>query len=80
MDALLEELCARYGWCLRPENHGDVLAAGAQGRGAIIDSIIRAEFGDVGLDDAQQRERLGSIVDDWLYDPDGRGARSGLPR
>ena len=56
-----------------------LIAAGAQDLDTVVESIIRAEFGESGLSDAERRMWLTSIVDDWLFDPAGRGARSGLP-
>ena len=79
MDALLEQLCIEHGWCLRPEDREALIAAGSTDREAIIDSVIRAELGDSALSDGAKRVWLSPIVDDWLFDPVGRGARSGLP-
>jgi hypothetical protein len=79
MDALLEELCTMYRWCLNPEDRGALVAAGLQDREEIADSIIRAEFGETGVQDKSTRAFLMPIVDDWLFDSAGRGARSRLP-
>jgi hypothetical protein len=80
MDALLEELCTKHGWCLPEEDQNALLAAGPQDREAIVASIMRAEFGDSHPLDEHRRAWLRRMVDDWLFDPAGRGARSGLPR
>jgi hypothetical protein len=79
MDALLEELCARYGWCLPPEERQALLASRARNRAEVADAIIRAEYGEPAVKDADKRAFLLPIVDDWLFDASGRGARSGLP-
>jgi hypothetical protein len=71
MDALLEDLCTTYGWCLRPEDRRVLIAAGSQDRETVTDSIIRAEFGEAGVRDADKRDFLAPIVDDWLFDPTG---------
>jgi hypothetical protein len=63
-DALLEELCTKYGWCLPPEDRRALIAAEPQDREAITDSIIRAEFGDVDVRDDDKRAFLMPIVDD----------------
>jgi hypothetical protein len=76
MDALLEELCTKYGWCLKPEDRDALVAAGLQDREEIADSIIRAEFGEAGVQNKSTRAFLMPIVDDWLFDSAGRGARS----
>lgn len=46
----------------------------------IVDRILRAE----GIDqpeyyDTQTRRDFTQILNDWLFDPHGRGATSGLP-
>ena len=44
----------------------------------IAEAILRRE----GLDpvtDRRQYERVANAVDDWLFNPRGRGAKSGLP-
>jgi hypothetical protein len=79
LDALLEEQCTRYGWCLDPSDRAALVQDPAQDRDAIVESIIQAEFGEAGLRDRERRTWLESLVDDWLFDPQGRGARSGLP-
>ena len=47
MDALLEELCTRHGWCLRE---------------AVVDSIVRAEFGDSAALDNDTRGALRAVA------------------
>jgi hypothetical protein len=78
MGALLRELCG-YGWCLPLEDRRALEAAGPQDRETVVDSIIRAECGEDDVRDEDTRAFLRPIVDDWLFDPTGRGARSGLP-
>lgn len=78
MDALLEELCTTHGWCLRDEDRARLIDAGVQDRDSIIDAIIAAEFGDADVDE-DKRVWLAPVVDDWLFDPQGRGTASGLP-
>jgi hypothetical protein len=76
-EALLHELCAGDGYCttgLVADDLGDELTAGE-----ITDMVLRGE----GLDpvmDRTQRESVKKVVEDWLFDPLGRGARSGLLR
>lgn len=45
--------------------------------GALVDLILVAE--GAGLDHPHRERYLVRIVEDWLFDPQGRGARSGLP-
>jgi hypothetical protein len=76
-EALLYELCARGGYCsagLTVDDLTDELAADQ-----IAEMVLRGE----GLDpviDGQQRDQVARTVNDWLFDPHGRGATSGLPR
>lgn len=79
MDALLEELCTKHGCCLREEDRSALIVAGSHECEAVTDSIVRAEFGESKLGDETRRAWLRPIVDNWLFDPVGRGARSGLP-
>ena len=79
MDALLDELCVTHGWCLSPQDKAALIAAEPRDREAIVDSIIRAEYGESDVRSKDRRAYLMPIVDDWLFDPAGRGARSGLP-
>jgi hypothetical protein len=49
------------------------------GADEIAEMVLRRE----GLDpviDGKQRDQVSQTVRDWLFDPQGRGARSGLPR
>jgi hypothetical protein len=77
MDALLEELCTQHGWCLGEHDWNALVAGTHDDRDAVAAAIVRAEFGQA---DAEREAWLAPIVDDWLFDPAGRGARSGLPR
>jgi hypothetical protein len=79
-DALLEELCTKYGWCLGADDRENLVARGPRDRETLADAIIRAEFGDAAVHDQDKRSFLMPMLDDWLFDSTGRGARSGLPR
>ena len=79
MDALLNELCVTHGWWLSPQDKVALIAAEPRDREALVDSIIRAEFGDSDVRSEDKRAYLMPIVNDWLFDPAGSGARSGLP-
>lgn len=76
-DALLVELCHRGGYCSTGLTEDD-LTDGLGGR-EIAEMVLRGE----GLDpvmDAKQLDYVTRLVNDWLFDPRGRGAKSGLPR
>jgi hypothetical protein len=47
---------------------------------AVVDSVLVVEGLDPATVDPRQRAQIMAIVDDWLFAPDGRGRRSGLPR
>jgi hypothetical protein len=79
MDALLDELCVKYGWCLGPDDRAGLLQADAPDAEAIADAIVDGELGDADVCDAKTRRWLIAMIDDWLFDPSGRGAGSGLP-
>jgi hypothetical protein len=74
---LLDELCTTHGWCLSEEHRNTLVAGAHDDRDTIAAAIVQAEFGQA---DAEREAWLAPIVDDWLFDPAGRGARSGLPR
>lgn len=73
------ELCVKYGWCLKPSDHDALLAVDARDSDVIADRIIRAEMGADYVADRPTRAWLKALVDDWLFDPHGRGASRGLP-
>jgi hypothetical protein len=79
MDALLRELCVEYGSCCSLQASRAARAVRGQDRLTVIDAIIRTECGEDDARDEDTRAFLRPIVDDWLLDPTGRGARSALP-
>ncbi len=79
MEALLLELCAEHGWCLTPSNHEALVTGETRSRASVLKEIIAAEFGEDHIIDRRTRTCLERLVDDWLFDPHGRGAVSGLP-
>jgi len=79
MQALLDELCVKHGWCLKPDDRAALVATRARDRDDIVDAIIRAEHGEAHALERATPRWLAALVDDWLFDPRGRGAVSGLP-
>lgn len=74
---MLSELCVRYGYC----NDLDPAAiATMQSAGEVVDAVLVAEGNDPSRCDRKTRDGLIRVVDDWLFSPGGRGAKSGLPR
>ncbi len=78
-EALLDELCAVHGWCLEPAAREALLAGPVGDAESVTEAILRAELGPDHLSDRRTLAWLRDLVDDWLVDPEGRGARSGLP-
>ena len=79
-DALLWEVCVKYGWCdvrYEADAFRELVSSGADA-GALVDAILRAE--GAALTHPHRAQYLEGLVADWLFDPDGRGARSGLPK
>jgi hypothetical protein len=78
---LLDEVCAKYGWCdvvMIPgaaENFHQLVTAGADAY-QLADAILKAEGATAARPHRRQLRRL---IEDWLLDPPGPGADSGLP-
>jgi hypothetical protein len=77
--ACREELCVRLGYCggdrwLTPSD------LDGETTDAVVDAVLVVEGLDPATADPSQRVQIAAIVDDWLFAPNGRGQRSGLPR
>jgi hypothetical protein len=46
----------------------------------VVDAVLVVEGLDPAEVDPRQRAQIMAVVVDWLFDPHGRGERSGLPR
>lgn len=76
-EALLYELCVKLGFCstgLTPEDLTETQSARE-----IADMVLTREGLRPGIDETM-RNSVERQVSDWLFDPHGRGAKSGLPR
>ena len=77
--ALREELCSGLGYC-----GGDRWLTADDLDGDTPDAVVDAVLTVEGLDpfrvDSRQRAQIKALVEDWLFAPNGRGQRSGLPR
>jgi hypothetical protein len=83
LEALLDELCATYGYCLPSDQEAAILADPPQDLDldAFVDAVLLADGDDPGLTDKRIRAELSDVVRDWLFDDDrGKGTKSGLPR
>lgn len=80
VNSLLTQICVERGWCLAPDDEATVRRAISSGIDAVVDSIVRAELQiDPIMCDRETRRWLKDKVDDWLFNPRGRGASSDLP-
>ena len=76
---LLDEVCAKYGWCdvvMTPgaaENFHRLVTAGADAY-QLADAILEAEGASAAH---PHRGQLRHLIEDWLFDPRGRWAHSG---
>ena len=76
-EALLYQLCVNHGWCGASLKGVDL--AEARDADAVLRAILAAEDMEPESLDRVTCAKLTRIVEDWLFDPHGRGARSGLP-
>jgi hypothetical protein len=78
--SLLSEICTERGWCLPPGSDERVRAAIPDGVASIVDLLIRIEL-EIAPEmcESPTRRWLTQKVEDWLFDPRGHGASSGLP-
>lgn len=80
VEAALDELCVRYGYCPAPEQRAQLIAEPPSDPDVFLDAVFRDEGLDPDLVDRQTRQALLALVRDWLVDSEGsRGTRSGLP-
>lgn len=77
--ALREELCVRLGYC-GGEWWLTSCDLDAETPDAVVDAVLVVEGLDPARVDGRQRAQIMAVVEDWLFAPDGRGQRSGLPR
>jgi hypothetical protein len=81
VEALLDDLCRNYGYCLPPNEQEALMADPPDELDAFVDAVLIAEGEDPALFDRRLRLELSDVVRDWLFDDgQGRGSRSGLPR
>jgi hypothetical protein len=76
-EALLHELCVGLGYC--NDLKADALA-GDFSADEIVRMVLVAEGMDPVMTDKELVAPVARMVDDWLFSPGGRGAKSGLPR
>jgi len=80
LEAALNELCVRYGYCLGTEEAVAIRAEPPVAPDAFVDAVLVAEGLNPSLCDKRTRSELGEVVRDWLFDDgQGKGSKSGLP-
>lgn len=81
MNSLLTEICIQRGWCIGgTEDRARVREAVDAGADAVVETLIRIEMQmEPVMLDKDTRRWLHAKAVDWLFDPRGRGASSGLP-
>ncbi len=47
---------------------------------AVVDAVLLVEGLNPSAVESSQRAQIMAVVEAWLFAPDGRGQRSGLPR
>jgi hypothetical protein len=80
VEALLWDICVRYGFCLRPDDMEALIAAPPPDVNSFVDAILVAEGMDPLLCEKDIRNFLSEAVRDWVFDEGlGKGTKSGLP-
>jgi hypothetical protein len=80
VDALLSDLCLKYGICLALEDHDALVRDPPEDPDAFVDAILVAEGFDPILCDKQVKRWVTESVRDWIFDEGrGKGSASGLP-
>lgn len=77
--ACRDELCARLGYCGSNDRYSTADDLTGETATEVVDAVLVAEGLNPVTADSGQRAQIKAIVYDWLFDPYGRGARSGLP-
>jgi len=78
VEALLTELCTRYGYCLAPEDEAALVADPPQDVDRFLDAVLLAEGLDPDLFDKGRRRELSEVVRRWLFGETDEGRESGL--
>jgi len=76
-EALLHELCVHYGYC---NDLGAKVLTNARSSEDVVQAVLVAEGLDPATFDRKIQASLLAAVDDWLFDPQGRGGKSKLRR
>lgn len=78
IDGMFYELVAKYGWGM----YGDSSALRTDPPETVelfVDQLLTIDGRDPELVTRRDRQLLRTIANDWVFDPSGRGAKSGLP-
>lgn len=79
LDAFFEELCVKYGWCLRAAERERVEDTAPDELQEFVARVIETYTREAPeLCDRRKREWVTELADKWIFDPNGAGARSKL--
>ena len=79
VEALLYELCVRYGYCLPSDKRDAIVAKPPSDAETFVDAVLRAEGLEPDSVDKQARKVLVAMVERWLFDGgSSTGSQSGL--
>ena len=79
-EAALEELCVRLGYCSFEYEALRLLVAAPDSPDDFADAVFLANGLDPELIDRRARAEVVGVINGWLFEDGGRGAKSGLPR
>ena len=79
-EACRYEVCVELGYCGGDTRWSDESDFDGVTPDEVVDSVLIVEGIDPTTADPHRREQIKGVVVDWLFDPHGRGRRSGLPR
>lgn len=78
IDGIFYDLVVRYGWGM----YGDSSALRStppEDVSEFVDALLIIDGRDPAYASRTDRRLVATLVRDWVFDPAGRGARSGLP-
>ena len=78
IDGIFDDLVVRFGWGM----YGDSSALRSNPPGDVetfVDELLTIDGREPQLATREDRRFLRKIVNDWVFDAHGRGAKSGLP-
>ena len=78
IDGIFDDLVVKQGWGMYGDSSG-LRASPPKTIDAFVDQLLIIDGRDPASASKADRRLLRAIVNDWIFDPSGPGARSGLP-